>query len=97
MPNVKPLCIRLPDDIHTAIVAAAKEIGVTSSEYVRDILYRAVYHEPLGIEQGYIEGRQIGFRTLQLVFGDCYEHMPPTVQEAVALVQENARRRRKPR
>jgi hypothetical protein len=87
------LCFKVPADLHTAIVEMAERSGVTASEWLRDQMHRIVYGEPLGMEQGYIEGRQLGFRTLQLVFKDAWDDMPETIEDAVAKMQEYSRTR----
>lgn len=80
----RPLCFRLPADLHAAVEDLASQAGVSTSEWVRDVLFRIVYGEPPGIDQGYFTGRQLGFRMMQLAFKDAWDMTPTTPEEAMA-------------
>ena len=86
-----PLCVRLPPDIHAAVESLAETAGITASEWVRDQLFRVVYGEPPGIDQGYIAGRNLGYRAMSLIFRDAIkiavEQMPTDVESAQHLLQ----------
>jgi hypothetical protein len=82
-----PLCFRLSEDLHVAVEDLAQRAGITTSEWVRDVLYRIVYGEPPGIDQGYITGRQLGFRMMQLAFKDAWDITPTTVEDAMERLQ----------
>jgi hypothetical protein len=77
-----PLCFRLPADLHAAVEDLAQQAGISTSEWVRDVLFRIVYGEPPGIDQGYMTGRQLGFRMMQLAFKDAWDMTPMTAEEA---------------
>lgn len=85
------MAFKVPADLHTAIVDMAERNGVTVSEWIRDQMHRIVYGEPLGMEQGYIEGRQLGFRSMQLAFKRAWDLTPEDVESAVVEMQEFSR------
>jgi hypothetical protein len=87
------MCFKVPIDLQTAIVAMAERDGVSVSEWLRDKVHRIVYGEPLGMEQGYLEGRQLGFRMLQLLFQQTWDQAPATLEDALQLMQEFSRTR----
>jgi hypothetical protein len=66
----------------------ATQAGLTTSEWVRDVLHRIVYGEPLGIDAGYIQGRSLGFRVVHLAFRDAWERMPTSIEDALELLKE---------
>jgi hypothetical protein len=80
-----PMCLRLPDDLHHAVHQMADQQGITSSEWVRDLVFRAVYGEPLGISEGYLQGRAVGYKIVHLALGGL--RTPDTVEEAMSLLQ----------
>lgn len=87
MARTGPLCFRLPPDLHAAVEDAAAAAGITTSEWIRDMLHRLVYGVPPGIEEGYIQGRQLGMRVLQLTVAEAWKAMPITVDDAMAMLQ----------
>ena len=82
-----PLCLRLSDDLHAAVIEMAEQQGVTTSEWMRDMLHRVVYNEPPGVEAGYMQGRQLGFRMLHLAFAETWKNLPTNVEDAMAMLQ----------
>jgi|SRR5882672_6919503 len=82
-----PLCLRLPEDLQAAVYQLAEENGVSPSEFVRDLIFRVVYGEPLGINEGYMQGRALGFRVLQLALSRL--EMPSTAEDAVQFLQDS--------
>jgi hypothetical protein len=85
--RANPLCFRLPPDLHAAVTHAADAAGITTSEWVRDMLHRLVYGEPPGIDAGYIQGRQLGFRMVSLALRDAWNASPATIEGAMAAIQ----------
>jgi hypothetical protein len=51
------------------------------------MLYRIVYGEPPGIEAGYIQGRQLGFRMMHLAFAEAWAATPANVEDAMGAIQ----------
>jgi len=94
--RASPLCIRLPPDLQAAVDHAAAAQGVTVSEWVRDMLHRLVYGEPPGIDAGYIQGRQLGFRMVSIALRDAWAASPATIEEAMAAIQMGSPGPRKP-
>ena len=82
-----PRCFRLPPDLDAAIDQAAEAAGITPSEWIRDMLHRIVYGEPPGIEEGYIQGRQLGFRVMQLGLAELWKTLPGNVDDAMGMIQ----------
>jgi hypothetical protein len=80
-----PLCLRLPDDMHAAVHQLAEQQGVSTSEWIRDLIFRTVYGEPLGISEGYFAGRAIGFKVMHRLLGMI--RVPQTVEEAMSFLQ----------
>lgn len=84
-----PLCVRLPPDLHAAVASMASAAGLTTSEWVRGLLNQAIYGDPLNVEAGYFQGRQIGFRMMQRAFAEAYNQTPPAVEDALKLIQQD--------
>lgn len=82
-----PLCFRLPPDLHAAVASMAENAGISTSEWVRITLHQIVYGQPPGIDDGYIQGRQLGFRVMMLYFNEAWKNKPNTVDEAMAMLQ----------
>jgi len=83
----KPLCLRLSDDLHMAVIQLAQDQGMNVSEWMRDLLFRVVYGEPPGVNEGYIQGRQIGIAAAFTVIREAIEALPATAEEAMPLTQ----------
>ena len=56
-----PFCIRLTPDLLAAVQQLAQNEQVSPSEWARNLIYRTVYGEPLGIDEGYHHGKQAAF------------------------------------
>lgn len=84
------MSIRLPPDLQAAVEDMAAAAGLTTSEWVRAMLHQTVYGEPLTVEAGYFQGRQIGYRMLQRAFVEIYRNTPEAVEEAMALIQADS-------
>lgn len=82
-----PLCLRLSDDLHAAVYQMAEQQGVSSSELLRDLISRAVYGEPFGIDEGYLRGRALGYTMVQRALQ--YLDIPASAEEAIQLIQNN--------
>jgi hypothetical protein len=80
-----PLCLRLPEDLHAAVHHMAAEQGVSSSEWIRDLIFRVVYDQPLGMEEGYLHGRAIGVKAVMIALRSLA--VPETAEEAMRLLQ----------
>lgn len=80
-----PLCVRLPEDLELAVHQSAEQSGVSPSEFIRDLIFRSVYGEPLGIAEGYMQGRAVGYKIVQLVLGGI--QLPDNVEDAIAMLQ----------
>jgi len=95
----KPLCVRLPDDLHLAVIQLAQDNGMSPSEWMRDMLFRLIYGAPPGIEEGYLQGRNIGIaaamKTIHLAVKNAIDAMPGTVEEAMPLTQLGSPGRRR--
>jgi len=91
MSRAAPLCFRLPPDLYAAVTEMAEAEGVTTSEWVRDMLQRIVYGQPPGIDEGYMQGRSLGFRMMHVAFRDAWAQMPTDVHEAMQRIQAEAR------
>jgi hypothetical protein len=89
-----PMCLRLPDDLQAAVAQMAAEAGVTTSEWIRDLLFRTVYGEPLGVNDGYLHGRSIGYRVAVMAYRDTLGAMPETVEAGLALIEKQKTKRR---
>jgi hypothetical protein len=64
----------------------ADNAGITTSEWVRDMLQRIVYGQPPGIDEGYMQGRALGFRVMHLAFRNAWDASPTNVDDALAMV-----------
>ena len=82
-----PLCLRLPADLHAAVVQMAEASQITTSEWVRDMLFRIVYGTPPGIDEGYMHGRALGMRIVHHALKTAADHLPTTAEEAQAMLQ----------
>ena len=78
-----PVCVRLPLDLHHAVEHAAANANMSVSEWVRDMLYRVVYADPPGIQEGYLAGRSLGLRLMNEQFRQCALALPDSVEEAM--------------
>jgi hypothetical protein len=85
-----PLSVRLPPDLQAAVDDMAASAGLTTSEWIRAILHQTVYGEPLTVEAGYFQGRQIGYRMLQRAFVEIYRNTPEGVEEAMRIIQADS-------
>lgn len=87
----RPLCIRLSTDLHIAVTQLAQNQGMSISEWVRDMLYRIVYNNAPGVEEGYIQGRQIGvaatFSVIRRAIEQAVQELPTTAEDAIPLTQ----------
>jgi hypothetical protein len=87
----KPLCLRLPDDLHLAVVQLARDANMNTSEWMRDVLFRVVYGEPPGVDEGYAQGRQIATAAALALIRDAVlqavASLPATAEEAIPLTQ----------
>lgn len=94
----KPLCLRLPDDLHLAVVQLAANAGMNTSEWMRDVLFRVVYGEPPGVDEGYTQGRQIAvaatFAVVREAISQALASLPATAEEAIPLGQVGSPGRR---
>ena len=63
--------------------------GASPSEWIRDVIFRAVYGEPLGIAEGYLHGRAIGYRLVRVLIQRMLNDVqaPETVEEGMSLLQ----------
>jgi hypothetical protein len=86
-----PMCLRLPDDLQAAVAQMATEAGVTTSEWIRDLLFRTVYGEPLGVNEGYLHGRSVGYRVAMLACAEAWKHMPATIEDGLKAMQKKHR------
>ena len=95
----KPLCLRLPLDLRMAVEQLAANAGVGISEWMRDMLYRTVYGTPPGIEEGYVQGRQIAtsaaFALIRAAVAQALDQLPATAEEAIPLTQLGSPGRRR--
>jgi hypothetical protein len=82
-----PICLRMPQDLHAAIEQLSAQAGLSTSEWIRDVLYRAIYGEPPGENQGYVNGRQIGYQILMLAFRDASRSVPESAEEAMKVLR----------
>ncbi len=82
-----PLCVRLPPDLHAAVDSAATEAGVSTAEWIRDILFRVVYSAPPGVEEGYMQGRRVGLQIARLAIHEAWNQMPDNIEDAMAKLQ----------
>lgn len=80
-----PLCFRLPVDLHQAVEHAAANANMSISEWVRDMLYRVVYADPPGVQEGYLAGRALGLRLMNEQFRQAALALPESVEEAMTL------------
>ncbi|MGH7177181.1 MAG: CopG family transcriptional regulator [Tepidisphaeraceae bacterium] len=85
-----PMCLRISDDLRYAVDDLAAKAGLSTSEWIRTALFQIVYGEPPGIDQGYMAGRQIGFRMMQAAFHEAWGIMPTTIEEAMVRLGGNA-------
>jgi len=85
--RIDPLCVRLPDDLLAAVHQHAEQSGVTTSEWIRDLIFRVVYGEPLGMDEGYVQGRNVGYRILLMACREAWQHAPATIEDAIKLIQ----------
>ena len=89
-----PICFRLPDDLHMAINQMAEAQGVTTSELVRDVLFRLVYNDAPGVDEGFIAGRTLGLsvalRIGARIFSEM-QHMTPAEAAEFAREASNVR------
>jgi hypothetical protein len=81
------ICARLPPDLHAAVAEMASSAGITTSEWVRDMITRIVYGQPPGIDEGYRQGRALGFRMMHLAFRQAWENAPDTIEAAMPIIQ----------
>ena len=74
-----------------AVEQLAANAGVGVSEWLRDMLYRTVYGEPPGVEEGYLQGRQIAtsaaFALIRAAISQALDQLPATAEEAIPLTQ----------
>lgn len=82
-----PICVRLPPDLLAAVTEMADSSGITLSEWLRDMVARLVYGQPLGIDEGYLQGRALGFRVMHLAFQQAWAQAPKTIAEAMPMLQ----------
>lgn len=80
-----PLCLRLSEDLHAAAHQMAEQEGVSSSEWIRNLIYRATYNEPCGIDEGYLRGRALGYQMVQRALR--FLDIPPNADEAMQIMQ----------
>jgi hypothetical protein len=84
-----PICFRLPDDLHMAINQMAEAQGLTTSELVRDILYRLVYNDVPTVDEGFIAGRTLGLSVALKIGARVFMEMRDmTPTEAVEFVRD---------
>lgn len=81
------ISLRLPEDLRIAVETAAQTEGVTTSEWIRAMLFKLVYDEPLGASEGYIEGRRIGYGAMLTSLRDAASKVPKSIDEATKLVR----------
>jgi hypothetical protein len=93
--NKGVLSIRLTPDILAAAAAYAEQAGVSLSEWVREVVYRAVYKEPATMDQGYMQGRAIGYQVVVQTLRQLEENLPPSVEEGSRYLQSLGGRVRK--
>jgi hypothetical protein len=99
-PRQDPICLRLPPDMRVAVTQLAEQQGLNISEWIRELIYRAIYGEAPGVDQGYMQGRALGFQValqgLQTALFEAEERLPPSAEAALPFLQ-GIREKRKPR
>jgi hypothetical protein len=80
-----PLSLRISDDVRAGAHQAAEAAGLSLSEWCREVIYRAVYGEPMGADQGYVLGRAIAYKVAMRMFGQV--EMPGSVEDGVRFLQ----------
>jgi antitoxin component of RelBE/YafQ-DinJ toxin-antitoxin module len=85
--------LRIPDDLRAALYQAAETHGVTVSEWIRGLIHQAAYNERLGVDDGYAQGKAIGYmiatRIIARGMKDLAGNIPATVAEADAWLHTN--------
>jgi hypothetical protein len=83
------LSLRLPFDLHAAVTQLAETAGVTTSEWLREVIYQAVYNEPQSANEGFMQGRALGMQLARHVLSMAYEHLPNSMEEAMTILSRS--------
>jgi len=87
-----PLCLRLPTDLHTAVVQIAARDGLSISEWVRTLIYRHIYNDSPTADDGYMQGRVLGYQAAMQTLRHAFESIPMSIDDAMPLIQAGMRR-----
>jgi len=86
MPN-RNICTRIPDGMDAAVDALVAAQGVSISEWLRNLVYQAVYQQSPTFDDGYFQGKSLGLHYALVVAQEAFRDSAQTPEEALAYLK----------
>lgn len=77
------ICFRLPLEARAAVETLVQQQGITISEWYRAVTFAAL-GQTLGVSEGYMQGRAMGYQAARMALGESVGMLPSTYEEAAA-------------
>jgi len=81
---VKPICIRLPPEMETITREIVAAQSITLSEWVRMLIYNAIYGNTPDVNEGYMQARTLALKLATEMLRRANEMLPQNYDEAVS-------------
>ena len=91
MPQVPPLCVRLPPDLDAAVRERAAREGLSVSEIFRALMSQWVYQQTPSVDEGYYNARQLAMKLAHEAVSNVIANEPgafdvATIQQAHGII-----------
>lgn len=84
------ICTRIPDGMDAAVDALVAAQGVSISEWLRNLVYQAVYQQSPTFDDGYFQGKNLGLHYALVRTQEAFRESAQTPEEALAYLQAHA-------
>ena len=84
------VCTRIPEGMEAAVDALVASQGIGVAEWLRNLIYQAVYQQSPTFEEGYFQGRNLGLHYALVRAQEAFRNGAQTPEEALAYLQAHA-------